>query len=325
MTLGGYFGCGWFRDFWRLPEYVKDANNDKDYLERLTTNMRKNDKPPSTFVRLCGMIIVGDVFGYLVLAAIPTELFSETVLTYLYALLVPLGVSLGVYTVGNIGRYECDYYYTLIGAYFTAPLYFFNKYSVFWTAISSIVIYNKYGKKWQRSVKPPKPFLKRLLILFCCAMLYFSLWSSWFYFNCYIQQDDEEIKCRDAAKNVFRSPAFQEFRQFLSDLKTYINIHGWSGIWKEIIDAFDPQGEKNALRILNLTSIATQEEITSRYRQLSRQWHPDKHKDPAMKLQAQEFFIEVQQSYEILSRIKSQRLIKNSKGVENPSRHQSES
>ena len=30
--IGGYFGAGWFRDLWRIPEYVKDANNDPSYL-----------------------------------------------------------------------------------------------------------------------------------------------------------------------------------------------------------------------------------------------------------------------------------------------------
>ena len=23
---GGYFGLGWFRDLWRIPEYVREAN-----------------------------------------------------------------------------------------------------------------------------------------------------------------------------------------------------------------------------------------------------------------------------------------------------------
>ena len=26
---GGYFGLGWIRDLWRIPEYVKEANEEK--------------------------------------------------------------------------------------------------------------------------------------------------------------------------------------------------------------------------------------------------------------------------------------------------------
>ena len=44
-TLGGYFGLGWFRDLWRLPHYVNDANNSNKVLQKLTQDMRRG--PPS--------------------------------------------------------------------------------------------------------------------------------------------------------------------------------------------------------------------------------------------------------------------------------------
>lgn len=68
-----------------------------------------------------------------------------------------------------------------------------------------------------------------------------------------------------------------------------------------------------SFKVLGLKSSATQQEISSRYRKLSREWHPDKHKDPESKKEAQEKFIEIQQAYEILSKIKSERVGKNIK------------
>ncbi len=64
-------------------------------------------------------------------------------------------------------------------------------------------------------------------------------------------------------------------------------------------------------QVLGLKYSATQEEITHSYRKLSRQWHPDKHKDPEKKLEAQEKFIEIQQAYDTLSLIKSRRAKRN--------------
>ena len=32
-TLGGYFGVGWLRDLYRIPSYVADANQDREYVE----------------------------------------------------------------------------------------------------------------------------------------------------------------------------------------------------------------------------------------------------------------------------------------------------
>ena len=43
---GGYFGAGWFRDLWRIPEYVRDANNDPDFLADLSEKVRTWSKPP---------------------------------------------------------------------------------------------------------------------------------------------------------------------------------------------------------------------------------------------------------------------------------------
>ena len=131
-------------------------------------------------------------------------------------------------------------------------------------------------------------------------------------------QHEQEVKCRDAAKNFFNSPFWRDFSNVLRDLYNYAKHHGWGGIWRELVNSFDPQGEANAIKLLNLTSNASQEEITSRYKSLARQWHPDRHKLPDDKRRAQEKFMEIQQAYEVLSTIKNQRLRKNKQERDNP-------
>jgi DnaJ family protein C protein 22 len=65
--------------------------------------------------------------------------------------------------------------------------------------------------------------------------------------------------------------------------------------------------------VLGVSSGASQQEITARWRTLSREFHPDKTKDPTLKQAAQEKFMEIQQAYEILSSIKSKRSRRNTK------------
>jgi DnaJ family protein C protein 22 len=65
--------------------------------------------------------------------------------------------------------------------------------------------------------------------------------------------------------------------------------------------------------VLGISSGASQQEITVKWRALSRENHPDKVKDPALKQAAQEKFMEIQQAYEILSNIKSKRNQRNKK------------
>lgn len=320
MSFGCYFGTGWFRDLWRIPEYVKDRNEDKEYIQELTLQMRKVPKPPSSIVRHCGTIIIADILGYLVIGALPVDYLPEKSLPYFCALLAPMGAAIGVHLVGNIGRHEGSFWWPFLGAYMTSPMYYITTNSVFWSSMCSAYFFNKFAKKWRRT--PPKPksgALKRILILTLCGLLYLSLWSSWLYFNCsVVDRDEQETKCRDAARNFFQSPIWKEFSTVFGDLWRYAQHHGWSGIWRELVDAMDPQGEVNAIKTLNLKSTATQEEITVQYKKLARQWHPDRHKLDEDKKAAQEKFIEIQQAYEILSRIKDKRMRRNRRERDNP-------
>ncbi len=42
---GGYFGVGWIRDLWRIPEYVRDANDDPGFVRQLKDRMRMYERP----------------------------------------------------------------------------------------------------------------------------------------------------------------------------------------------------------------------------------------------------------------------------------------
>lgn len=61
---------------------------------------------------------------------------------------------------------------------------------------------------------------------------------------------------------------------------------------------------------------ASQQEITSAWRKLSRESHPDKERQPELREQAQQKFLEIQQAYNILSNTRSRRSRKNKKDNE---------
>lgn len=215
---------------------------------------------------------------------------------------------LGVHIVGNIGRYSGSIKYPLMAAYLTSPLYWFNINSVFYTSVIAVLAFSWYSVEWRRT---PLNYQYRpsiqYAILISCIIFYLLLWLSWFYFNCTVtDKNDETIKCREAIKNFFNSPAWLQFSTILSNLWEFIKTKGISGLWMEIVEALDPQGEKNALKILELDESATQEDITSNYRKLARIWHPDKHKANE-KITAQEKFMAIQEAYELLSKMKQKR------------------
>lgn len=84
------------------------------------------------------------------------------------------------------------------------------------------------------------------------------------------------------------------------------------------MEALDPQGEANALKVLNVPANANEETLRSAYRKLSREWHPDRVKDPIKKQEAEEKFIQIQNAYETLSKLKLRRVKQNEKERENP-------
>lgn len=333
ISFGGYFGVGLFREMWRIPEYVADANEDPQYMAKLVEKMRRQSKPSFGIIRYFGAIVVADILGYLVMGAIPHELIdslgaSENLYSsILNAVLVPFGCAigeqckshlppnnhfcvylLGVHLVGNIGRHSGSFKYPLVAAYLTSPFYLFQYNVVFLTSVVSLIAFVKYSLKWRRTYSKVSR-CKRYTTIAFITLLYCSLWVSWFYFNCSVTDKNEEnIKCRDALTNFFNSPAWLEFRSVMSRLVDFIRQQGIFGLWREIVEALDPQGENNALKLLELTEEeATQEAITLRYRKLARQWHPDKHQNADDKKVAEEKFMAIQQAYDLLSKMKQRR------------------
>jgi len=313
---GGYFGGGWIRDLWRIPEYVRDANNDPGFLASLSEKMRTMSKPPFKFVRFVAMVITSNLFSNLVQMALPSpkdELGPGIDFRLLAHLLAPVASAVGIWIVGNIGRESGSLKWPLLGCILTSPLHFgfFGdtlRINYTFVTISGIILFQWKSKSWRRKIEKPMPAWKRLLILFLCCGLYSSLWVSYIYFNLRIvTKDGDEIRFRDAVGNFVKSPAFQQFSNNVADLWSHMRQEGFGAAWEKLIISLDPLGETNALKVLDLPKGASQPEIKARYRELSKKWHPDRIKEEELKAEAHDRFVEIQQAYETLSDIKTKR------------------
>src|SRR5690349_18025856 len=70
-TMGGYFGMGWIFEIFKIPEYVRDANEDPVFISKFIEKMRMYRKPEFSTIRFLGEIMVSYLFGQLVMIAIP--------------------------------------------------------------------------------------------------------------------------------------------------------------------------------------------------------------------------------------------------------------
>lgn len=305
-TFGGYFTLGLVRDLWRLPEYVKDANNDLEYLRWLHNQMKANERPPSSIVRQSGLMIMGNLFAYLVEYAIPKELLHDNVVMILKLLLIPFASALGVWLVGNVGRHQGSIKKPLIAAYLsTIPTIFFSIPHGSFSTIAATIVFNKYSKHWRLQRPRHKSFIKRVAVLNICILLYLSLWSSWLYFGCTIEDPEtrEPIKCSVAFDNFINSPAYTNLSEAVWMLIEHVRHQGVIGLWKEIMQEFDVSGKGTALAVLGLKEDASPQEIIAKYKKLSVEYHPDREKDELKKVEKHEKFIQVQQAYKKLESV----------------------
>jgi len=303
-TFGGYFSLGLIRDLWRLPEYLRDANNDLEFQENLHAQMRKHKRPPSSIVRQSGLMIMGNLFAYLVEYAIPKDHLTKEISLTLRFLLVPFASAFGVWLAGNVGRHQGSLDKPLIAAYLVSSPAILLESIQFgsFSTLAAVIVFNRYSKEWR--VKPPKktPVMTRILALSLGLLLYGSLWLSGLYHNCTIEDPDTQrpIKCHIALQNFFKSSAYTNLSEALWMLYEHARHQGISGLWAEMMQEFDVSGKNTALNTLGLESGATKEQIIAQYKKLSREYHPDRERDESKKRDKHEQFIKVQQAYQLL-------------------------
>jgi len=295
-TFGGMCFLGWFRDLWRIPEYVDDANEEAYYMEELTNNMKRSC-PKFSIVRFAGQLMVGYFYGSLVKLALPPEahLWIEIVL-------VCLGMTAGVHLIGNIGRVQGGFSKPYIGTVATYMLlrYFYPvNVNYMYCVVACTLVFN-YFREHKRTY-PEKSFCKRVAYLFIGLCVVSVLWMCFFYFNAEITTEDgETIKIRDSVNHFFKSPAWLEFKSTLWQLYEEGQRNGWRTLYDELVKSLDPKGEANARKVLSVTEETSKEEIKKIYKQLVRQWHPDKYKGEKRE-EAHKKFMEIQEAYEILT------------------------
>lgn len=310
-SLAGYFGIGWLRDFYRIPTYVKDANEEPSYMAFLTAEMRYQGSPRllKHIHRAVGQMMFGMFYRTLVYLAIPEEYLELKLILLIF---LPLGTAFGMYMVSNVGRIKSSLRYSIIGAYFgeflfgVTHLVLDDSNTLFVVGVATA--FTTYGWEYDRMPHAQKQkkcshrFAKWLVfyLIFC------SLLSSYVYFNAtVVTQDGDKIKVREAVHNFFRSPAWTKLKQSFWQLYEEYQNEGWEGVKRRLTILSDLEGEERSLEILNVTRESSMQEVKTRYRVLAKEWHPDHHKDN--KEYAQTKFMEIQEAYETIKKVRSKR------------------
>ena len=335
-SLGGFFGIGWFRDFASIPRYVKEANGDPEYLEKLRTEMKWRKRPSiwANITRVFAQVCFGCFYRAIVLAALPEEYGSNG---FLILILAPLGTAFGTYMVSNIGAIKSRWGYSLMGAYL-GELAFGRHHYLLETPHPSLaaglsMLFSTFAWEFDRSPKGgvdvvdggdaqrikccrgPKGACCRRLAVWTLVLLVFSgLLISAVYFNASITTSEgETVKVREAISNFFKSPYWRQLKQsFWADfgnLWREYRENGWEAAFRRLMVMADIQGEERSRLILGVSTNATLSEVKAKYRDLAKEWHPDRHASGTAeyRAEAQEKFMEINEAYETLQKIYKRR------------------
>jgi len=164
-TFCGCFGTSLIYDFFYLPYYVQEANFGAEFQRDWHTLKSQHKRPPISFTKLIAQFVVGNVWEFAVVFALPAE-------SSLLQWLGPLACSLGIYIVGNIGLETGDLLIPTLAAYVPAILLGSPKNSLILVSISSCVAYVVFSRRWKSEMVSEVTlvnYLWVLLTLIICA------------------------------------------------------------------------------------------------------------------------------------------------------------
>ncbi|XP_075266043.1 dnaJ homolog subfamily C member 22-like [Convolutriloba macropyga] len=319
-TTGGGFVVAFIRDLWKIPSYVKQANLDPKFVKSFILERKQYRQPEFRGTRFLGMLSCAMFYGYLAQFAIPENCFGLNMNEhrYVWILVVPCSVAFGNYLVGNIGYETVSLYWASLGGFAPSLFLPLNPDMTSYCALFSTVL-SYWKRSFRKTVIPKDASLLKLIAVIFGILLYSALWGSMLYYNVsVVTKEGERLYLRDIVAEYFdREPlspkqrqqfsywqVFQEMKadlyKFLSEMRTQVN-------------GFRVMEDTQSYMILGLEWGATDEQITARYRELAKKYHPDKHggeKDQDKIAEFNSRMVDITRAYEALTKKRKRKVKK---------------
>ncbi|OCT92778.1 dnaJ homolog subfamily C member 22 [Xenopus laevis] len=300
LTLGG-FGTGWMWDFWKIPGHVYKYNRqEKRNIEV------KEGEPSASPIRFMGQVATGIYFG--IVATIGLSFLSS-----FYMVVLPLAVALGVHLVATVGEQTSDLKSTLIAAFLTSPIFYGRAVSMIPISLTATITSQQHRKYRLQQEKQEKLSLRLyriglVYLAFTGPLAYSALLNT----SRTVSYVAGSIGSMLAWLSIFPGISGLVERLLLLPYRFWAMFSGggvfrdqyfkeWEKIY-EFVATFQNEKEELACKILGIDSKSTMEEISRKYRELVKIWHPDHNRHRLE--EAQERFLEIQAAYETLVRLR---------------------
>lgn len=293
VTLGG-FGLGWAREFIRIPSYVAEANRNAAEKKR---HQHPQALPPLGPVRFVGQVCVGIYFGAVALLGLNT--FS-----FFYLLVLPLSVGAGVHLVSTVGEQTSDVKKTLTTCLITSTIFYGSSLSLVPISVAASVTaaqHRRYKPAQNKQDLVPRLYRLGLAWLALSAPIGYAIFhnttATLHYLSDCLAAFLEMFWFIPWLRNVLEYILLMPYRI----LCTVTGGGYYDETWRKVLEILlreYTEKEREALKILSIKEEATFEDITRRYRELVKTWHPDH--NPSKEAEAT--FLKIYDAYQLLLR-----------------------
>lgn len=301
LTFGG-FGMGWMWEFWRIPGFVAQANRKSAPQSKL-----QNVVPGMSVTRLFGQMVVGIYFGIVAVICLSS-------LGSFYFIALPLAVGLGVYLVASLGDQTSDLWKTMVAAFLTSPIF----YGRIIAMLPITIVASATAQQCRRYKRPRTGTEENIsLRLYRLGLAYLAFttplaYSAFYNTTVTINYIAESIGAILDWLSVFPTLSALLEGVLLLPYHCWMLITGGRGFgagyfreWENIyqfVHSFQQEKQEMAYKVLGLDGTANPEDIHHSYRELVKLWHPDHNRHRVQ--EAEQRFIEIQEAYETLSRMR---------------------
>lgn len=245
-TLGGFL-LGMLIDLFRLPGYVREANQDEDYLKKLE-ELRFQIKVPAFFgQRFFGSILAGIFVYILVIYSWPTE---SLVIYTLVKLFAAYSTALIIYLVGTEFPMKCEFKWPLIGSLiglmFSASVYLVPILAAFFL---------NWNIDWENDlkVKKEKKLKKKLAVFSAYSIVFVIIVSLCIWNNTTVKlEDGRTVTLKEAFTEFINSPAMQKTFELFETLWNYYKVHGLRKTINVHFYGYDPDALADAYKVRDL-------------------------------------------------------------------------
>jgi DnaJ family protein C protein 22 len=286
-TLGGFF-IGFINDFFRISEYVKEANEEQEFAKKLENFKSQLKSPAFAKTNFLFSVLIGAFFNYILKNCVVIELDDDEEDNHTYRIFIlilrfitPLVISTFVYLIGTEGPIQCKFRWPLFGAILGFIVQLILLPNNFVCSLCSAFFLNwkvewKHRQNETKQVK--RKLYKRIAYFSIGSVLVLSIFGLYVWNNATLEVDGKQITLKESVKNFFNTQEMTELIEFLKTLWNFYQAHGWRKFVNNIYYGYDPEAIANAYNIIGLNEKASQNEVDMKCRNLSRKWHPDKFK-----------------------------------------------